>query len=162
MTFRALAVLVAAAAVFVLLSGATLPEHVASHFGGDGAANGFMPRAGYLGVMLGITVGVPLLLALPGWLIRRLPASLIRLPHKEYWLAPERRASTLAFMTHHSMIFGTFALVFLCYVHWLVVAANKLVPPHLATAPLVAGLVLFVLSAVVWAGAFIAHFYRRV
>ena len=161
MRFGTLAILVETAVIFLLLSGSAMPERVASHFAGDGAANGFMPRNIYLGLMVGLAVALPFLLALPGWLMGRLPASLIQLPNREYWLAPERRADTLAFMTHWSAIFGAFVTVFLCYVHWLVVEANKVAPPHLATRPLVAGLVGFVICTFVWAGAFIAHFYRR-
>src|SRR4029077_17939993 len=112
--------------------------------------NGSMPRGAYLGLMIGLTVGLPFLLALPGWLMQRVPLSLVRLPHKEYWLAPERRAATLAFMTRRSTIFGAFLIVFLCYVHWLVVEANKAVPPHLATGPLVAGLLAFTICTTVW------------
>src|SRR5262245_44660873 len=111
--------------------------------------------------MVGLTVGTPLLLALPGWLIQRVPLSMINLPHKEYWLAPERRASTLAFMTRRSTIFGAFMAGFLCYVHWLVVEANRAVPPHLPAAPFVAGMVVFGIVTVLWAGAFVAHFLRR-
>jgi hypothetical protein len=153
--------LVAAAVVFLLLSGSALPERVASHFVGDGSANGFMPRNAYLGLMAGLTAGLPFLLALPGWLMKRFPLSMIRLPHKEYWLAPGRRAETLAFMTHRSTMFGAFLIVFLCYVHWLVVQANQAVPPHLATGPLVAGMLAFVICTMAWAATFIAHFYRR-
>jgi hypothetical protein len=134
---------------------------VASHFGADGVPNGFMPRGAYLGLMLGFTVGLPFLLALPGWFIQRVPPSMIHLPRKDYWLAPERRASTLAFMTRRSTMFGAFLIVFLCYVHWLVVEANRIVPPHLAAGALVAGLMVFVISTVVWAAALIVHFYRR-
>ena len=161
MKFRTLTIVVIAAAIFLLLTGGALPERVASHFGADGAPNGFMPRSAYLGLMLGLTAGVPFLLALPGSLIGSLPVSMIRLPHKGYWLAPERRTSTFEFMAQRSTMFGAYLIVFLCYVHWLVVEANKAVPPQLATGPLVAGLVVFGISTVIWAAAFIAHFYRR-
>ena len=161
MRFRTLLIVVAAAAVFLVLSGSAMPERVASHFVGDGSANGFMPRGAYLGLMLGLTIGLPFLLALPGWLIQRVPLSMVRLPHKDYWLAPERRASTLEFMTHRSTMFGAFMTVFLCYVHWLVVEANKANPPHLPNAPFIAGMAVFAVVTVVWAGAFIVHFYDR-
>jgi len=159
--FSALLILEVAAVVFLLLSGTALPEHVASHFVADGSANSSMPRGAYLGLMVGLTVGLPFLLALPGWLMQRVPLSLVRLPHKEYWLAPERRASTLAFMTRRSTMFGAFVIVFLCYVHWLVVEANRAAPPYLATRPLVAGLLAFAICTMVWAGLFVAHFLRR-
>src|SRR6185295_19403213 len=56
MKLRTLAVLVVAAVIFLLLTGFAMPEQVASHFAGDGSANGVMPRSGYLGLMIGLTV----------------------------------------------------------------------------------------------------------
>src|ERR1043165_3771088 len=55
MKFRTLAIVVIAAVSFLLLSGSAMPEQVASHFAGDGSANGVMPRSAYLGLIVGLT-----------------------------------------------------------------------------------------------------------
>src|SRR6476646_6925977 len=70
----------AIAAVFVVVSGSRLPPIAASHFGFGGAADGFMPRTGYLAVMLLTTVGLPLLLVVSHGLIRYVPPRFINLP----------------------------------------------------------------------------------
>ena len=42
----------ALAALFVIRTGGTLPDVVATHFGPSGAANGYMPRTFYVRFML--------------------------------------------------------------------------------------------------------------
>src|SRR5262245_40603264 len=73
-----------------------MPEVVATHYDGAGNPNGWMSRTGMVGFhlgMLGVTalafVGLPVAL-------RRMSSTLINIPNREYWLAPERRAATLA------------------------------------------------------------------
>jgi uncharacterized membrane protein len=68
-----------------------LPEIVASHFGKAGTVNGWETRTLFFSLELGsillatiISFGVPRS-------IEALPISMINLPHKEFWLSPERR-----------------------------------------------------------------------
>jgi hypothetical protein len=153
--------LLAIAAAFILLSGQSLPPVVASHFAAGGHANGFMSRNAYLGLMLFITVAVPLLLALGHSVVRLVPPHRVSLPNRDYWLAPERAAETFAFLRRHGMLMSAFLAAFLCYVHWLVVRANALHPPRLSESWFIAGLVVFLLTLAVWLRVFVAHFRRR-
>ncbi len=71
-----------------------LPERVASHFDAAGRADGWSSRNGFLLFNLVFILGMGLLfLGLTAWL-PKMPADWINLPHKDYWLAPERRAAT--------------------------------------------------------------------
>ena len=148
------------AAVFVWLTSDALPAVVASHFTANGAANGFMPRGAYVAVMLGVTIVVPLLIALSGRFASMLPIHLVNLPNRRYWLAPERRAATLASLSELSVYFASALLVFLCFVHWLVVRANESQPPHLESAPFLVGLALFVATTIVWLVVLLQRFRR--
>jgi hypothetical protein len=148
------------AAVFVWLTSAALPAVVASHFAANGAANGFMSRGAYLGVMLGVTIVVPLLIALSGRLISVLPIYLVNLPNRQYWLAPERRIATIASLSNLSVYFASALVVFLCFVHWLVVKANESQPPRLEQAPFLVGLALFVVATIVWLVVLLRRFRR--
>lgn len=154
-------VALAAAAVFILVSGQSLPSVVASHFAADGRANGFMSRDAYLGVMMAVAVGVPLFLVLIPGLVRLAPPHLINLPNREYWLAPERITDTFAFLRNHGVYLAALLSAFLCFTHWLVVGANRLRPPHLSDALFVTGLAIFLLAVTLWTVLLIVHFRRR-
>ncbi len=142
---------VAAAALFVWISGHTLPEVVASHFDASGAANGFMSRGVYLGFMLALVVALPLVVALSGRLASVLPPRLVNLPNKAYWLAPERRAATLKALSQRTGWLAVLLLAFLCFVHWLVVQANASVTKELPQAPFIVGLALLLAGTLGWA-----------
>ena len=89
-----LLVLVACGA-FVWITSGDLPPVVASHFGPGGTADGFMGKGAYTAFMLAFVVVVPALVAGSTLLVGVLPTTLINLPHREYWLATQRRAATL-------------------------------------------------------------------
>ena len=73
-----------------------LPEQIASHFDAAGRADGWSAKGDFFAFNLVFVVGMALLfLGLTAWLAR-VPNEWISLPHKDYWLAPERRAATLA------------------------------------------------------------------
>lgn len=154
----ALLLLLAVLAAFVWQTSKELPAVVASHFAANGVANGFMPRTAYAVLITVLVVGVPLLLAL-------LPAAAIsgagkklNIPHREYWLAPERREDTIAFLRAHGRWFAVVVALFLSDVHWLVVEANGLQPPVLFYRSIVTALVVFALALLVWLWALVARF----
>jgi uncharacterized membrane protein len=149
--------LVAVAGFFVWATSRSLPDVVASHFVASGIANGFMPRAFYVRFMLVFVVGLPLILLLLTNVTFTAASSRINLPHREYWLAPKQREETIAYLRRHTTIFGGMLVVFLSYVHWLVVQANNAVPPRLPSFWFIGGLVAFVASAILW----IIALYKR-
>ena len=78
-----------------------LPETIASHFDAGGQANGFMSKFGFIVfevILLSILLATFLSM---GKLLAKMPDSMINLPNKDFWLAPERRERTLA-------VFGDF------------------------------------------------------
>jgi uncharacterized membrane protein len=71
------------------------PPEMAAHFNVQGIPDRFVAKTEFFWFQvqtLAVVVGVSLL---PQVLILLLPASLINMPHREYWLAPERRDDTL-------------------------------------------------------------------
>ena len=158
---RLLLVTLLLAVVFVVATGGSLPPVVASHFIAGGVANGFMPRATYLRFMTALLVGLPLLIALLSSVMAILPINRINLPNREYWLAPERRRDTLAYLRKHGIHFGFILTLFLCFVHWLVVRANAFSPPRFPESLFFIGVAAFLLALAVWLGGFIAHFRLR-
>src|SRR5512142_224784 len=122
------ALFVACAVAFVWRTSNGLPALVASHFGASGMANGFMPHDFYVRFMIAFVIGLPTLMVfLTGHVLGSSKAR-INLPNRDYWLAPERRAETIAFLRAGLIWFGVLLVTFLCYVHWLVVVANRVQP----------------------------------
>ena len=104
-------VLLACAALFIWFTSLGLPEVAASHFVGSGAANGFMTRGSYESFMLLFVVVLPLVLVFVPTISLDNPKAGIRLPNKEYWLAPERQAETKAFLPVFQELTSTLCLV---------------------------------------------------
>jgi uncharacterized membrane protein len=155
------ALLVAGAAAFVWLTSLSLPDAVASHFGAGGYANGFMPRGPYVGLMLAVVVGVPALLTIVTYFRLDGPRARINLPNRDYWLAPERRAETVSYLRGQLTWFGAVLVVFLCYVHWLVVRANSVRPPRLSTTGISVALAAFAMFVVLWTRLLLRRFRIR-
>ncbi len=119
-----LLVLVAVAQVAYYTWFGQLPEVVASHFDGQGNADGFMSRTLFLGIHLGAVGLVSLIfLALP-LLLTRMPPAMINLPHKDYWLCPERKKATFDHVTRQFMWFGSATLALLVVVMEAAIRAN--------------------------------------
>ncbi|HEY6167581.1 MAG TPA: DUF1648 domain-containing protein [Verrucomicrobiae bacterium] len=101
-----------------------MPERMASHFDASGAPNGWMSKhqffsflTGLTGVLMLVFVGLPVVLP-------KIPTSLINLPHKAYWLAAERRQTTLRFFGEWFLWQGCAMLAFVALVQELVYRAN--------------------------------------
>ncbi len=109
-----------------------LPDPLASHFTGDGVPNGWSSPLGFAAVYLAVVALHWLLFA---WLPRflpRLPERRINLPNKDYWLAPARRAKTLARLGELLGWFGVASLLLALVVVQMVVLANLDPPPRLS------------------------------
>jgi uncharacterized membrane protein len=152
---------VACAAAFVWVTGQSLPNVVASHFGAAGTANGFMPRSFYIGFILVVVVGLPALMVFVTWFVLGRPGARINLPDRDYWLAPERRSETLAVLRSGILWFGVLLVAFLCYAHWLVVRANASQPVRLAEWRFIGGLVVFLAATLIWLRVLLGRFRRR-
>jgi len=150
----------ACAAAFVHFSSASLPERVGSHFAASGTADGFAPREGYRAFMLAFAAGFPLLVVALMTVAFTRSGAALNLPNRDFWLAPERRRTTVNYLVRRATGFGMMMSVFLCYVHWLVVGANRVQPPHLSSGRMIGGLVVFVLLTFLWLNRLWLYFRR--
>jgi hypothetical protein len=108
--------------------------------------------------MLLFVVVLPLVLVFVPSVSLNNPKAGIRLPNKEYWLAPERQVETVEFLRQHMARFGSMLVVFLCYIHWLVVRANTVSPPSMPASWAIGGIGVFVACALVWSSALFRRF----
>ena len=71
------------------------PETMAAHFNIQGSPDRFVTKAEFFRFQVQ-TLLVVILVSLPfQFLFLVLPPGMINMPHREYWLAPERRAATV-------------------------------------------------------------------
>lgn len=130
----ALAVIVLSAIAIVCLFALTwarLPERMATHFDAGGVADGWMSRNGYAWFSGGLFVFLVGILSGIGWLVPRLPTSLINLPNKEYWLDATRRASTLRAVQDMLLWFAAATSVFLALLLQLTIQTNRMADPRM-------------------------------
>jgi uncharacterized membrane protein len=88
------------------------PEQMAAHFNVQGNPDRFVPRDQFFWFEIQtalIVIGVSIL---PQLLFLVLPAELISMPNREYWLAPERRNATVDRLSSFgAILFGIILLV---------------------------------------------------
>jgi hypothetical protein len=147
------------AAFFVTRSTAALPPLVGSHFDAAGYPNAFMTRGGYMRLVLWLGIGLPVaLVALLTLVYSR--ATDLKLPNRDYWLAPERIARTRARLVVHGVWMGSLLVTMVCFVHWLVLGAYRRIPPQLSNPWIEAGLLTFFLITLGWIIALLIVFRR--
>jgi hypothetical protein len=148
------------AAAYIVLTSRSLPYLVANHFGPTGVPNGYMTRGSYIGLLMVFLVTLPVgFIFLPNRLLRN-PQARINVPYSEYWLAPERRPGSVDFLCRHLARFGVVMILFIGYVHALVLRANALQPPMLSSTGFMVGLGVFFAAVVIWALALMLRFKR--
>jgi len=147
------------AILFVTGTASELPPTVASHFDAAGRPNAFMSRSGYVRFVLCLAVGLPAIVVAVLWMVYS-RATDLKLPNREYWLAPERLDRTRAFLVAHGVWFGSLLVTLACFVHWLELDANRLQPPHLSNQSFAAVLIAFLIATAAWIGALMFAFRR--
>lgn len=134
-----------------------LPDCLASHFNAAGMANGWQTKpAFFTAYAVSVFLAAFMFLGLP-YLIAVLPASLINLPHKDYWLAPERSAETFAFFKRHFAWFGCAVLFLEVFAMESAIRANLHATHRVPSGPFFFFLAAFVLFTVFW----ILRLHRR-
>jgi len=135
----------------------SLPPMVASHFDGAGFPTAHMTRAFYTKFVFAMGVGFPIaMVALLSVVYSK--ASDMKLPNRDYWLAPERIGQTRALLVAHAVWFGCLMVAMVCYMHWLVLTAHRSVPPRLSNQMVMGGLLIFMAIAVGWVIALLRAF----
>jgi hypothetical protein len=155
MLFAAVLIVVA---WFIVTTTGRLADVVATHFGGDYLANGFMTRDGYLAFSLAFSTVLPVIVAGAVGLLPRLFPRSVNVPNRDYWLAAERRDATLESIAIRAILLGALLAIFMVGVHWLILQANAAVPPQLPARAFWAMLIAFLVAFAAWIVAFWSRF----
>ena len=133
-----------------------LPDPVATHFGANGAPDGWMSKGGHALFTLGMNV---LLFCSIYWAARLVfvfPAKWVSLPNRDFWLSEEQRPQTERKMSAFMWEFGSAIFLFLLGVGILSIQANLAKPMRLNERLLLYGLGVFLVYTVWWT----IRFYR--
>jgi len=137
-----------------------LPEVVQSHFNGEGAPNGWQTKPVFFAFFVGVTVLVTFIaFGIPA-IIGSLPAEIVNLPNKKYWLSPEHRPATTNFMATWFAWFGCAVFLVIIFTFDYAVQSN-LHPDHRPDAAhFIYVLVAFAAFTLLWAIRLAFHFAR--
>lgn len=137
-----------------------LPDTVASHFDFNGNPNGCLSKGSFIGTYI-----IVMLLMLFSFLFlpsrfKYIPRSLINLPNKDYWLAPERKGETFQIIEEKMLIFGIATTLFLIITFQLVFQANLNSTCHFSTDTMMIFFGGYILFTIVWTVRFVARFRK--
>lgn len=130
-----------------------LPDPMATHFDFAGNPNGWMTKKGFslfYAAFLPVMTGI---FTLVGILIRRMPDKLINIPHKAYWLAPERREKSMQSLQNMNNAIGVVVGAFIVVLMQAVIMSNLDQYPQLGfdqLMPILGLLIAFILCKILY------------
>lgn len=127
-----------------------LPQRMATHFDANGAPNGWMSRVDHVVIMGLLGAGLPLFIVAICRTARYLPLHAVNIPHRDYWMAEERRLESMEFVFEHSIWLACLCLLFVTGLHWAVVFSNQLKPVRLPLEWVLADTGSFLAGLCVW------------
>lgn len=101
-----------------------LPERVATHFNAAGKPDGWMGRDAATMMMIGLQTLMPLLFVAIAYMLYFIPPSMINIPHREFWLHPDRRQASISFVARSTAAFSLGLSLFLLGMNHLTFLAN--------------------------------------
>jgi uncharacterized membrane protein len=141
---------------------AQLPDRMAIHFNASGSADGWGPKDHFFLTMETVFALLVVLFGALPLLLRRLPVSLINMPNKDYWLAPERREQTMGRLVSQLLFVGAMALLLMDGILYLCFYANFLEKPTMHPELLWGMIIGFVAINIIWTVSLIRSFRRPI
>jgi len=164
MSRASLVIFISLLVIFTFLalgSTGSLPEKIAIHFDANGAADSWTTRETYRVFVLLSLTSLPVLLVWVTAGLPRLTKGRGQIPNCEYWFAGSRRQQTEAFLLQHANWLGTLTAAVTYGMNFLIVRANAIHPPLLATDRLLTMIVIYLFGLVWWTAAFLRHFRNQ-
>lgn len=134
-----------------------LPDRVATHFSFSGTPNAWSSNLTNTVFFCAMYLFMNLLFLSIPWLLRKLPASLINMPNRDYWLAPERREQSVQRMGAYMAAFAVGMNLFMIAVESLTFTANRSLMP-LSPVGLIVISAVFLVLLIIWVVRFVQAF----
>lgn len=147
--------------ILLAITSRALPARVATHFDWSGKPNDWMTRQQDLTVMAAVGLALPLVVVLGIFALRFAPQQLVKLPHRDHWLAPERRGETFAYLFQRSLWFACMTLCFMSALHCLIIDANLDPHPRMQAISLLTVAACFLMGVLIWGASLVGHFSNR-
>lgn len=109
-----------------------LPERMASHFSASGDPNGWSSPTQFFGLIFAISGLYLLTFLLCPLLLKVVPARLVNLPNRDYWLTPERLPLAMRHMGSLMLEFAMMSQLLMVFAVQLVIEANLSNPTRLS------------------------------
>lgn len=132
-----------------------LPDRIASHFNLMGQPDNWSSKNAVMLFHLGLVIFFAVLFHFLSWITYKIPESLINLPNKNYWLAPERKKQTLNSLSIFFIWMGNVAIIFFMVIFNLAYQVN--VSPNDKSYNFWIALILFIIANVYM----IYHLFKR-
>jgi len=136
-----------------------LPDRVASHFGASGRPDAWSSKESFVKIYLIVVAFIAVLFPGIGIIVRKIPANLMNLPNKDYWLSPERKQETVAVLSRQFLWFGSATLLLMLDIF------HQSFRVHLGKAQALdhpwISIVVYVVFTTFWSIALIAKFMRK-
>ncbi len=136
------------------------PETMASHFDASGRANGWQPRAFFFILYCGLLILLFFTFQILPRQLKRFPDSLISLPNKDYWLAPERREATFGMIEKQMTLLGNATVMLIMGTMQLVFQANVDGSRRISGETMWIMLGLYIFISILWTVQFIRKFRK--
>ena len=152
--------LLIATVAFIVGTFEQLPLRVATHFGAAGRSSGWMTRDGYIASILGFGTLFPLFIVSLITGLPHLTSRPLKIPNRDYWLAPSRREETVATLGEFGAWIGCLVTVFIAAMHYMILQANASVPPKLPALLFWSVLGITIVAMLLWQALFFLRFRR--
>jgi len=144
----------------ILHFGAALPERVASHFGIEGKADGWMSRDQTIRFFICFTLGFPLFLPALMVLVRLFSSDCFNVPNAKYWRKPENFRHAKNFLFFFSWWMAAMSAVFAAGIFLLILQANRTSPPVMHPGGILTLTGGFIAGTIIWIICMVIYFQR--
>lgn len=146
--------------IFLACTVSLLPQQMATHFDASGHPNGWMSRSSAVAFQGVIGVIPPLIISTGFFVVRFAPPEQIRVPGRDFWFAPERRAETCAYLSRQGFWLASMLVLLQALVWYQLIEANAKSIPQLSSLEFLVVLGIFGAAIIVWVLSLFHHFAR--